>query len=107
MARLPDEIADVYLVVLEQAILRLRIRIRYCEQVSLDEVHDLMDALHNIPGMVFGDGAWFTEENIGHDLARYDRRWMGCPGSELRESLVQTLEKARKGEFRNPSASES
>ncbi|HZZ73535.1 MAG TPA: hypothetical protein VFE24_14880 [Pirellulales bacterium] len=91
MDRPPQDVAEVYLTFLERAITGLRMRIRYGEQVSLDEVHDLMDALHNIPAMLRGAGEWFTEENITADLARYDQRWLGEPGSQLRNSLIDNL----------------
>jgi hypothetical protein len=96
----PEPIAKPLLMLLEQAILGLRMRIRYGEEISLDEIHDFCDALHNIPPMLREHGGWHVEENIESDLAAYDRRWMPQPGSELRKSLVETLNAARRGELR-------
>jgi hypothetical protein len=98
----PPETADAYTALLEQAILNLRMRLRYGEDVTRDEVRDLMDALHNIPIMLRSYGGWHREENIDADLVRYDQRWLGRPGSELRRSLVETLRRARDGEFDPP-----
>jgi hypothetical protein len=87
----PPSVADVYTAVLERAILNLRMRIRYGEEVSTEELHDLLDALHNIPRMLRDYGGWFVETNIDKDLARYDDRWAGKEGSELREPLLSYL----------------
>ena len=97
MPRLPQDDADVYLVFLERAITRLRMRIRYGEQIAIDEVHDYLDALHSVPALIRGDGEWFTEANIATDLAHYDKRWLQEPGSDLRKSLMTTLDEARSG----------
>jgi hypothetical protein len=84
---------------LEQAILNLRMRIRYGENVSLREVHDLLDALHNVPTMLHKYGGWQVEENIEADLASYDNHWLSMPGSDMKNSLIKTLNVARRGEF--------
>jgi hypothetical protein len=97
----PDAVA-AYTALLERAILNLRMRLRYGEEVSPDEVHDYLDALHNVPTMLRDYGGWHVEENIDADLAFYDERWLGRPGSELRTSLVETLRRARAGEFDPP-----
>lgn len=41
-----------YAKLLEVVVLNLRMRIRYGEEVSNLEVHDLMDAIHNIPQLL-------------------------------------------------------
>jgi hypothetical protein len=95
MSRPSETVADAYIKLMEKAILQLRMRIRYGEIVSLDEIHDLLDAMHNIPAMLRGDSAWHNEENIIADLARYGEHWMSRAGSNQRVSLVQTLEVIR------------
>ena len=95
----PPETVAAYTALLEWAILKLRMRLRYDDGVTLDEVHDYLDALHNIPAMLRRYGDRFVEENIDRDLARYDEKWMGHPGAELRDSLIETLRRARAGEF--------
>jgi len=95
----PEPVAKTFVALLEQAILGMRMRIRYGEQVSLDEMRDFCDALHNVPTMLRAYGNWHVEENIEADLAAYDRRWLSQPGSNLRKSLVTTLHGARLGEF--------
>lgn len=99
MATPTPENINAYAALLDHAILNLRMRIRYGEKVSLDEIHDWLDALHNIPEMLRNHGKWHVEENIDWYLAQYDERWIGQPGSELRDSLVETLRRARDGEF--------
>jgi hypothetical protein len=90
---------NAWLALLEQAILNLRMRIRYGENVSLREVHDILDALHNVPIMFRKYGGWHVEGNIEVDLASYDNRWLSVPGSDMRKSLVETLNAARRGEY--------
>jgi hypothetical protein len=87
--------AKDYLILIERALTGIRMRIRYGEQVSLEEIHDVMDALHNIPALLRGTGEWYNEEKIREDLARYDRQWMERGDSEMRQSLVQMLESIR------------
>ena len=95
----PEPTTKAFLALLEQVILCLRMRIRYGEDISLEEVHDLLDALHNVPTMLRNCGGSHVEENIEADLAAYDQRWLSEPGSDFRKSLVRTLDAARRGEF--------
>ena len=99
MEMAPEPTVKAYLVLVEHAILDLRMRIRYGEVISLDEVHDFLDALHNVPTMLRDYGGWHVEEKIDAHLAAYDQRWLSQPGSDLRTSLVDTLNAARRGEF--------
>jgi hypothetical protein len=94
-----DEIFHDYILVLERAILELRCRIRYGETVPIDEVNDLMDALHNIPRMLRKYGGWHVIENINADLAAYDRKWINFEDPDRRPSLMEMLEDARAGEL--------
>lgn len=81
--------------------LHLRRRIRYGETVSLQEVHDVMDAIHNIPSMLLGVGGWHVPENIDVDLKRYDARWPPEEGVP-RVRLMKTLIEIRNGEYDAP-----
>jgi hypothetical protein len=72
----PADVIHDYMTVLERAILELRMRIRYSYEVTNEEVHDLMDALHNIPQMLRNYSGWHLEENIDADLTRYDEKWV-------------------------------
>ena len=87
---------------LERAILNLRMRLRYGETVTADEIIAYLDAIENIPTMLLNYGGWHVEENIDWHLAHYDEKWMGQAGSELRRSLIETLKRARAGEFARP-----
>ena len=98
----PPDTVNAYTALLEKAILNLRMRLRYGEDVTLDEVHDLLDALHNIPMMLRSYGGWHKEENIDASLARYDERWLNHPGSDFSRSLLDTLRSAQAGEFDRP-----
>jgi len=85
----------------------LRMRLRCDEDVSLEEVHDILDALHNVPIMLQNYGGWNIEENIDWYLAHYDGKWVDQPGSERRDSLIETLMRIRAGEYPNPCDDES
>jgi hypothetical protein len=95
----PASTANTYLALLENAISDLRMRIRYGENVAIEEVHDFLDAIHNIPIMLRDYGGWHVEENIDWNLGHYDERWLERPGSEMRRSLMKTLDAARRGEY--------
>lgn len=92
------DITDTYTRVLEQAILHLRMRIRYGEDVSSVEDHDLMDALHNIPHMIRNCTGWHVPANIDSDLAMYDEKWLGRDDGVARRSLIKLLNEIRDGE---------
>ncbi len=94
-----DHVFHDYILVLERAIINLRHRIRYSEPVAIDEVHNLMDAIHNIPKMLRNYGGWHIVENIDADLARYDRKWINDDQQDRRTSLLDTLENAKAGDF--------
>jgi hypothetical protein len=47
-------------------------------------------------------GDWHVEENIDADLARYDHRWLVRADSKLRKSLLETLRRAKLGEYDHP-----
>src|SRR4051812_48284184 len=98
----PPEVVSAYTALLERAILILRMRIRYGEDVSINETYDYLDALHNVPIMLRNYGGWHVEENINADLARYDQKWLDQPGSTMRRSLIDTLRRCREGEFDYP-----
>ena len=98
----PPDVVHVYTTLLERATIELRFRVRMGEVISADELHDFLDALHNVPAMLRNYGNWMVEENIDQDLARYDSRWVGKPDSELRKSLVDLLTRCKRGEFDHP-----
>ena len=90
-----------YARLVEIVVLHLRRRIRYGETVSLQEVHDVMDAIHNIPSMLLGVGGWHVPENIDADLKRYDAKWPPEDGVS-RVRLLKTLIEIRRGEYDAP-----
>jgi hypothetical protein len=99
MKQPPAETLKAYTGLLEPAILVLRMRIRYSDAITNDELHDWLDALNNVPTMLLNYGGWHVEENIDADLARYDKRWLAKSDSTMRQSLVGTLRRCREGEF--------
>jgi hypothetical protein len=105
MATAPPEIARAYIILLDRAIVHLRHRIRSGDTISSDELHDWLDALHNIPTLLnaYGSGGgWFCEENIDWALARYDERWLGEPSAIQRMGMIKTLTGAKNGDFELP-----
>ncbi len=40
-----------------------------------EQLHDLLEALHNIPGFINNYGGWFVHENLLKELKRYDDKW--------------------------------
>ena len=99
MTSASQQVFHDYILVLERAILDLRMRIRYDDGVTLEEVHDLLDAIHNIPAMLRDYGNWFVTENIDTDLSRYDSRWLSVGDSKMRKPLLQHLAAARNGDY--------
>jgi len=95
----PGSLFHDYIRVLERAILDLRARIRYEDDVTILEVHDLLDAIHNIPKLLQSCDGWHVPENVDADLARYDAKWLGAGNAALRKSLVEHLNKARAGDY--------
>lgn len=100
MAHADPAVRNAYLAFLEQAIVRFRCRIRDGERISQDEMHDFLDALHNVPHMLRDYGNWFVEANVDRDLARYDEKWAGARVHEVHTpALASLLRRAREGEF--------
>lgn len=88
----PDSVVYAYANVLRQALLSLRMRVRYGETIDMQELHDITDALENVPQMLCAYGGWNVESNIDWALQRYDDKW--CRG-ERSVSLMRALERAR------------
>ena len=100
MEPLSDELRYQYTLLLEQAIIVLRMRIRYADSVTMAEVHDYLDSLHNVGAMLRGAGSWKIPENIDADLQRYDDKWLGSEdGATSRQGLFALLQRIRDGEF--------
>jgi hypothetical protein len=91
----PESVIRAYLSVLREAILNVRMRIRYGETIDMQELHDLTDALENIPQMLCDYGGWHVEENIDSALLRYDRKYYNPGESERATSLMRALETAK------------
>ena len=91
----PESVIRTYASVLRAAILDVRMRIRYGETIDMQELHDLTDALENVPAMLCAYGGWHVEENIDEGLKRYDRKWC-TPDSSVRTlGLMRALEEAK------------
>jgi hypothetical protein len=87
-----------YTTLLERAIIHLRYRLRSGETISPGELHDYLDALHNVPTMLKNYGNWMIEKNIDQNLAFYDNRWCNKTDSEMRISLLGLLDRIKRGE---------
>ena len=100
MNPISDDEARKYLLLLEHAIIHLRYRIRYDDAVSIAEVHDFLDSLHNIPLMLRGAGEWHVPDNINAYLKRYDDKWLAADdGASRRRGLLSLLEDIRDGKL--------
>jgi hypothetical protein len=95
----PEPVLSTYLAVIEQVILNLRMRIRNGEEPTLHEIHDILDAIHNVPKMLRNYGGWHVEENIDRFFSHYDEKWLAKPDSKLRRSYTKFLQSAQNGEF--------
>jgi aminoglycoside phosphotransferase (APT) family kinase protein len=102
----PPSVAAAYTTVLERAILNMRMRIRYGETIRQDELHDFLDALHNIPKNLMDCGQSYSKERVIKDLAAYDDKWLNRPDSERRQSLLSYLENANYPELPQKSTGE-
>ncbi len=91
----PESVIRAYASVLRDAILDVRRRIRYGETIDLQELHDLTDALENVPAMLCSYGQWHVEENIDVGLKRYDKKWCHPDASVQTLSLMRALERAK------------
>jgi len=89
----PEPHFTAYLFVQHKAILTLRMWIRYEEKISFDQIHDLMDAIHNISELLYAYKGWHVHENVVHDLQRYDAKW-SQEGNNPRICLVELLDDA-------------
>ena len=100
MPRAADDVFHDYLHVLERAIIDLRARIRYDDAVTIDEVHDVLDAIHNIPEMLRDCDGWHVPDNVDADLTRYDTKWLSADdAAERRHALMDHLQRARAGDY--------
>lgn len=91
----PESVIRAYATVLRQAILNVRMRIRYGETIDMQELHDLTDALENVPEMLCAYGGWHIEQNMDAALKSYDRKWYDPEARERSISLMRTLEEAK------------
>lgn len=88
-----ESVIFAYANVLREAVLNVRMRIRYGETIEMQELHDLTDSLENIPQMLCHYGGWHVEENIDAALQRYDRKWFQPGGRSV--SLTRALLRAQ------------
>jgi hypothetical protein len=69
----PEPVLRTYIAALNEAILNARMRIRYGESIDMQELHDLLDGIHNMPQMLWcgherhGPG-WLSDIPVGMDL---------------------------------------
>ena len=87
----PEPQFSLYLWVLEQAILYVRTRIRDGDPMPHDQLHDLLDAIENIPTFLREHGDWFVEDNMKAYLEVYDKRWGQRSGFRLSRCLQTGL----------------
>ena len=66
---------SAFLYVIYRAIIQVRYQIRYDEPMSNDQLHDLMDALHNIPTFLREGENGLSKQHILDAIRGYDRKW--------------------------------
>ena len=89
----PPAVVATYSWVLQRALIFAR---QNATALSVDELFDLMDSLHNVPEMLSRYGGWNIETNIDQDLKRYDERWGTRTTGSWKLSLLEELHLARK-----------
>jgi len=87
----PEPYFTAYFNLLQRAILAPRMWYRYEWKFSEEQVHDLMDAIENIPNFLYAYGGYFTKENMIEYLERYDSKWLTKASEETKFSLVECL----------------
>ena len=70
-----------------------RMWVRYDYGFAKEQLHDLMDAVENIPVFLYAYGGWFNEQNMHQNLVRYDEKWAN-PESQCGASLLATYDRA-------------
>lgn len=92
---------DHYLKLLDRAIIHFRHRLRCDEQISLDEVHDFLDALHNVPPLLLQDrnvdATVLSQRHatVGLNLQAYDEKWVHGRNDARQWSLTGLLDGIR------------
>lgn len=95
----PEPQFSAYMYVLRAAVLEIRMRLRQGEPMPPDQLHDLLDAVHNVPEFVSeyrSGGGWFVDDNIKAEFQSYDNRWGQAQSEELGGfRLLDKLEQAQ------------
>ena len=100
----PEPYFSGYLILLYRVLISLRLRTGYPEKMSQEElvtlikdIHELSDALHNVPQFLSGTNEWFTPQRMEElYIAGYDERQGELNGSgfSLREMLKSCIKEA-------------
>lgn len=86
----PEDVLRPHLQLLYAVVLQVRQITRNgpLQPAECEIVHDLMDAVHNIPEMLLNYGAWWDETRLCEDrLRQFDERWAGLTGFSLEKML--------------------
>ncbi len=70
----PDGVLRAYTDLLSQVLLHFR-GLSGLKNLDLQEVHDLADAVHNLPQLLTDYGAPWNDERYREYLRAFDRRW--------------------------------
>ena len=80
----PTPIVRVYSEVIRQVALYIRAKSCGKNRISDDELHDLMDAIHNIPELITRYGEFFTVERMREYFWHsHDYKWVSRGGLNL------------------------
>ena len=92
MAIAPEPILRAYLDLIREVSLYVRAKSFGADRLPDDQLHDLMDAIHNIPELLTEFGGFFTSESMREVyLEPYDKRWATVDGLSLCRTLDESL----------------
>ena len=87
-----ERLVRAYLEVLREVALYVRLRSRGERRLCDDELHDIMDAIHNVPAAIIGEDQWFTPERMREfEFGDYDDKWSDKGGMRLVQIFDGTL----------------
>ena len=87
----PEPFFSAYLSVLNSSVLLPRMWVRYDHEFTKEQLHDLMDAVENIPQFLYSYGGWYNEDNMYKNIERYDEKW-ATPKGDTGSSLISVYQ---------------
>ncbi|HMN46811.1 MAG TPA: hypothetical protein PKE27_19695 [Povalibacter sp.] len=98
VSQAPEPYFSASLALLFQVAIYVRARTSVPERITeehIREIHQLMNAIHNIPESLLHYGKWFTEEKMRDAFAHFDSQSGGEERLKLLPAFEQFLQKVR------------